>query len=150
MIGGMTKTNLVFPLFDSASADVQSKPFYVLPGWAAEIMAFGFSRDPVAGPDGMFRQAACLHSILYKVSVPATRDGALGVAVVERPSYDDILAEGPMVLDCCPQTVGAERTHMYLTFPGDFRLVLNDPEALGVVQVYLRAFPKGQLGMTGG
>jgi hypothetical protein len=137
-----------FTLFDATSKDVQSPSFYINPGWVAEISAFGFDSSFVR-PDptrAKVLQTACLQKILLKTPLPVTHPEGCGGVINLSVKGADILAEGPVVVRGCGLGVSACNTVMCLAWPGLYRLVLNDPDALGVVQVYLQSYTKNTLG----
>jgi hypothetical protein len=141
----------IFEVFGAASGDVQSDIFTVLPGWEATALGFGFRRELVkVNPDGYKTiQAACLYQVLLSGTEFMAREEGCGVVAVIPPRVNDILAEGPVAIDGCFVSVDACNSRVALPTPGTYRFILNDPEAVGNVQVYVTAFPKNMLGTYG-
>jgi hypothetical protein len=135
--------NVPLALFDWNSVCAMSDIFYISPGWFGVFRAFGFlsNKVPVIAGRAYARQMVCLNQIQLGLVVE-DRDMPCGVM---RRAGDtqgiEILAEGPVILDSCVWRLSACQTVNVLSLPGAYRLVLNDPAAAGVVQVYLKAYP---------
>jgi hypothetical protein len=137
-------------LYDAGSRDAWSPMFVLRPGWMAVIRAFGFGRERVwPNPGGRsVIQAACLSQVILRAAdVPAVADGC-GFTALSPDSYGDVLAEGPVVHDGCQVAVSACDSIVGLEWPGIYRLTLNDPDALGTVQVFMEAYPRHALGIN--
>jgi hypothetical protein len=141
----------VLTVFDARSRDTASDLFSLLPGWTGEILAFGFRLERVwPNPGGRsVLQAACLNQVLLTSPPPTVvPDGGCGVTTVFPRRHDEVLAEGPVVHDGCAVGVSACDTRVWLWWPGIYRLVLNDPAALGQVQVFVQSYPRNMLGIN--
>jgi hypothetical protein len=145
----MSGSQAIISIFDSSSKSEQSDIFQLLPGWIAEIKSFGFQTTWVkSDPDtSKHLQAACLYQVMLKDTPLINIPDGCGMTVIIPKKNEDILAEGPVVVDGCQVHVSACDTQTFITWPGLYRFVLNDPGALGNVQVYLLAYPKNALGL---
>ena len=141
-------SSYLFSAFGPDSKEIQSSLFTLLPGWEAVALGFGFKGELTeleAGKPKAF-QAACLNQVLLKGSGLTVRQEGCGL-VAEIPAHvTEILAEGPVIIDGCPVRVSACDNRVGLPVPGIYRFVLNDPEAVGNVQLFVQAFPKNMLG----
>jgi hypothetical protein len=145
------RSNSLITLYNSTNVNELSSVFFVHPGWVADIIGVGFKNELVSLPDETITyQLACLHTIIPKPGTNMIYDNGVGAVLVTPDKYDDILVDQPMIVDCCGYNVSARDTHLYLTWPGHFRFVLNDPQAIGIVQIYMLAYPKNQFGEIGG
>lgn len=139
--------NTYLTLFDGESLTPESDIFYIISGWFGIFTAYGFldSRVPVDPSLPYVRQQACLNQVhigstVYPQEYPCgvVRPVGHGVSL-------EIAAEGPVITDNCPWHLSACQTVGLLDVPGAYRMVLNDPAAAGVVQIYLKAYPLSNL-----
>ena len=137
-------------IFDAGSRDAQSGILTLEAGWILELTAFGFPVEWVMVEGaGKMVPAACVLTVLMREAANPPKAEGCGSSYSVRASYEDVLAEGPYVRECCQVELSGQNPVEYLNFPGHYRLVLNTDSVLGDVQVYGRAFTKGRLGLTG-
>jgi hypothetical protein len=134
-------------LFDGDSKSQYSETFYLVPGWWGLLTAHGFNPDPVvvdpAEPKTL--QMACVTRLrmLYDERFVKTECGC-GYG---REMYPGMVGffEDPVVVRGCPWTLSACDTIRVLTVPGLYRLILNDPSAVGEVFVEFDAYTAGTI-----
>jgi hypothetical protein len=134
-----------YPVFSENSSERASQVFYVNKGWHAEFLALNFASRLVR-PDPqrpMVNQAACLYRVLYKEFVlPEPDKDQCGGGILDLTRYrPEILAEVPLITAGCPWSLSYCDNYRQLDIPGTYRFVLNDPEAAGVVSIYMMAHP---------
>lgn len=135
-------------LFNESTLAEASEFFYVSPGWAGVFSAFGLLARPVpVDPDKFWTvQRFCLmQAFVQSFRIP--EDKPCGVASEPGSDYKTmIVAEGPVVKDGCEWSLTACDNVKTLSVPGLYRLVLNDPAALGQASAAVRFFPIDEFG----
>jgi hypothetical protein len=133
-------------IFSTAATTTESPPFYVTPGWAMTFHAFGLDRAMVRiDPDHPdTEQKFCLNHMILKFR--ETETGPLPCGVIRSPEELgdlEIVAEEPFVYKGCEWYLSACNNFGILALPGYYRLVLNDPAALGTARAYATAYRIG-------
>lgn len=125
-------------LFDENSKNVSSNIFSVLPGELAIFRAFGFL-DKKDKPDNSVSdspQSACLDMLLL------TEDATIAIETCGNNLLDwssnigRVLASEQVRIGGCPVGLDKCTNLLFWQVPGAYRLLLNDPTAIGIVRIY--------------
>jgi hypothetical protein len=133
-------------LFDENSASVMSDLFYVNSGWTGILRAYGFHGLHQEVETGYPRALtmACVNQV-QMADFTKRYEAPCGVFIPADMVDIRIVNEGPVVTDGCNWAVSACHTLALIDIPGVYRLVLNNPSALGSVFVYLQARVSGSM-----
>lgn len=140
-------------LFDEKSKEEYSPYFAVPTNGLVVIQAFGFVGETegqvTVEVDGVvytttqkFEQGACVHMALFMdPGLPPTEPCQGGI--IDLSKYAGVLKIEEIVMkDDCPWQITACNNIVLLDLPGQYRLKLNDPAAVGIVRVYARFLSK--------
>jgi hypothetical protein len=142
-------------LYGPESSDLASPWFYVAAGWRGALRAFGFQPRPVFVQEGKPKASpmACLKMVwptYYSDSDELRMEHPCGVfrtvsaPVVASSREEYVYSHG------CPWALSACNNFALIDVPGIYRLVLNDPSLLGIVDIRLSVLSAGQLDRASG
>lgn len=143
-----TTTGIASPrtIFDEKSVSLESAAFFVGMGEVVVLQAIGFAEWASREPGEILQnQVARIQRILYKDDPRIKEIRACGVYNLSNYrglvlAFEDVTQNG------CTWCMSSCNNLIMMTIPGDYRLVLNDTEALGQVRIYLHRYSKNDLG----
>lgn len=133
-------------LFSPESKSVESPAFYVSAGTIVQLQAFNFMNfaSRADKSERQVPQVACLEQILFKQGVRLdlpVSDPTSGPQLFDLRQYStEVLAKNQVIIHGCPLSIGACNNQIFLNMPGAYRFVLNDQNAVGIAQLYMRVY----------
>jgi len=135
------------PLWLPTTATVESERFGLAPGYVALFYAVGFEPYRNAAPTDQVRmeQKACLQRIITNYETP---QAAICTPCAVYPPQNEV-PDFEFVIDIegagCDWSVSMCRNFAILGVPGYWQFVLNDPEAVGVANIYMDVVETGAI-----
>lgn len=132
-------------IFTERTAVPESEPFYIYPDYIGVMYAFGFgNQSRPLPPDGVYGlPGACLNMILWKDTPLPVIQKPTEAGYVDLSAYiGQIMAEELVTTNGCPWQLSACNNLGIIRVSGSYRLVLNDPNDVGIVRVYMRVFDR--------
>lgn len=131
-------------LFDRRSTSQESPYIYVPEEYVAEFTSFGFQHKMVSDP--RCPQTAELCAVITSEPenlLTNSGGGICGQVLINPNAHFTVIDEFPITAPNCEDWFLDSCSNIkLLDIPGCYRLVLNEPEAVGVVRVYLKFWLK--------
>lgn len=138
-----------YVLFGENSQCIYSPAFVVYPGEVLKFIAYGFSKYRIAqDPEKpKLLQVACLESLVY--AGEDTFDNCPAANGIWEIDPGRLIESELVYINDCAWSLSTCNNLAFLDIPGTYRLLLNDPGAVGFVRVYLWRYKLSVLNWAG-